>query len=85
MVERRTPNPDAGGSIPSWPANLDRGMERLKRFFLEVRAEMRKVTWSGYKEVRAGAIAVLVLSGIVALFLWFVDFGLSQLVRVVLG
>ncbi|MCD6571434.1 MAG: preprotein translocase subunit SecE [Deltaproteobacteria bacterium] len=60
-------------------------MEKLKRFFLEVRAEMRKVTWSGRKEVRSGTIAVLVLSGIVSIFLWIVDFGLSQLVRVVLG
>ena len=59
--------------------------EALRKFFLEVRAELKKVTWSTRKEVGAGAIAVLVLSGIVSLFLWVIDFGLSQLVRVVLG
>ena len=95
MVERRTPNPDAGGSNPSWPANLvDRlGMEtekttlslKITRFFKEVRAELKKVTWTGRKEITSGTIAVLVLSCIISLFLWVIDFGLSQAVRLVLG
>ena len=95
MVERRTPNPDAGGSNPSWPANLvDRlGMEtekttlslKITRFFKEVKAELKKVTWTGRKEITSGTIAVLVLSGIISLFLWVIDFGLSQAVRLVLG
>jgi preprotein translocase subunit SecE len=95
MAERRTPNPDAGGSSPSWPARLiDRlGMEiekialpqQVTRFFKEVRAELKKVTWTGRKEVMSGTIAVLVLSGIISVFLWFIDLGLSQAVRLVLG
>jgi preprotein translocase subunit SecE len=94
MAERRTPNPDAGGSSPSWPARLiDRlGMEiekialpqQVTRFFKEVRAELKKVTWTGRKEM-SGTIAVLVLSGIISVFLWFIDLGLSQAVRLVLG
>ena len=95
MAERRTPNPDAGGSSPSWPARpIDRlGMdiekialqEQVTRFFKEIKAELKKVTWTGRKEVMSGTIAVLVLSGIISVFLWFIDLGLSQAVRLVLG
>jgi preprotein translocase subunit SecE len=95
MVERRTPNPEAGGSSPSWPASLTnrQGMEiekialpqQITRFFKEIRAELKKVTWTGRKEVMSGTIAVLVLCGIISLFLWVIDFGLSQMVRLVLG
>jgi preprotein translocase subunit SecE len=91
MVERRTPNPEAGGSSPSWPANLVETMgmmekfEGAKTYLKEVRAELNKVTWTGRKEIVSGTIAVLVLSGVVSLFLWVIDFGLSQVVRLVLS
>ena len=60
-------------------------MDKIKKFFQEVRAEMRKVTWPTLKEARSGTVAVLVLSAVVAIFLWVVDLGLSQLVRALLG
>ncbi len=85
MVERRTPNPDAGGSSPSWPAILDYMMEKIKKFLREVRSEIKKVTWTGRKEVTSGTVAVVVLSSIISLFLWGADFLLSQLIRLVLG
>jgi preprotein translocase subunit SecE len=59
--------------------------QQVTRFFKEIRAELKKVTWTGRKEVMSGTIAVLVLSGIISLFLWVIDFGLSQAVRLVLG
>ncbi len=95
MAERRTPNPDAGGSSPSWPASMaDRGgMEneklaiflKIQQFFKEIKAEMNKVTWTGKKEVTNGTIAVVILSVIIAVFLAAIDSGLSTLVKVVLG
>lgn len=60
-------------------------MEKIKRFLKEVRAELGKVTWTGKKEITSGTIAVLVLSGIVSIFLWVIDFGLSQVIRLVLS
>jgi preprotein translocase subunit SecE len=60
-------------------------LEILKRFFREVRAELNKVTWVGRKEIMSGTIAVLVLSAFIAIFLWAVDLGLSQVVRLVLS
>jgi preprotein translocase subunit SecE len=59
--------------------------QQITRFFKEIRAELKKVTWTGRKEVMSGTIAVLVLCGIISLFLWVIDFGLSQMVRLVLG
>jgi preprotein translocase subunit SecE len=60
-------------------------MEKIKRFLREVRAELGKVTWTGRKEIMSGTIAVLVLSGIISMFLWVIDFGLSQVIRLVLS
>ena len=60
-------------------------MEKIKRFLKEVRAEMKKVTWTGRKEIVSGTIAVMVLSGVIAVFLWVIDFGLSQVIRLVLS
>ncbi|HOO45634.1 MAG TPA: preprotein translocase subunit SecE [Deltaproteobacteria bacterium] len=60
-------------------------MEKIQRFLKEVRAEMNKVTWTGRKEIVSGTVAVLVLSGIISMFLWVIDFGLSQVIRLVLS
>jgi len=46
---------------------------------------MSKVTWTGRKEIVSGTVAVLVLSGIISMFLWVIDFGLSQVIRLVLS
>jgi preprotein translocase subunit SecE len=59
--------------------------EKFTRFFKEIKAELKKVTWTGRKEVMSGTIAVLILSAFISLFLWAIDFGLSQVVRLVLG
>jgi len=59
-------------------------MEKIRQFFKDIRAELKKVTWTGRKEVTSGTVAVLVLSGVVSLFLWVIDLGLSQVVRLVL-
>ena len=95
MAERRTPNPDAGGSSPSWPASLvgkeDMENEKLavilkiKQFFKEIRAEWGKVTKTGRKEVMSGTIAVIILSVIIAVFLAVIDAGLSQVVKFILS
>jgi preprotein translocase subunit SecE len=95
MAERRTPNPDAGGSSPSWPANLvgKDCMENeklaviltIKQFFKEIKAETKKITWSDRKQVTSGTIAVIILSIIISVFLSLIDASLSQVVRLLLG
>ncbi len=95
MAERRTPNPDAGGSSPSWPASSV-GREhmdneklavflKVQQFLKEIRAEWNKVTWTGRKEVISGTIAVVIISVAISIFLWLIDASLSQAVKFVLG
>ena len=95
MAERRTPNPDAGGSSPSWPASSV-GREhmdneklavflKVQQFLKEIRAEWNKVTGTGRKEVISGTIAVVIISVAISIFLWLIDASLSQAVKLVLG
>jgi len=55
--------------------------ERLQRwiqFVAEVRAELARTTWPGYKEVRGTTTVVVVTSLIFAAFLFVVDYGLRK-------
>ena len=59
-------------------------LEILKRFLKEVRAELKKVTWTGRKEVISGTIAVLFMSAVISLFLMAIDAGISSVLRLFL-
>lgn len=48
-------------------------------FLQETLTEMRKVTWPDRKYVTTATIIVLVLVVITALFLMFVDYGLTKI------
>ncbi|HPL63972.1 MAG: preprotein translocase subunit SecE [Syntrophales bacterium] len=56
----------------------------VKSFLIEVRAELRKVTWPNWKGTVASTSVVLVVVLIVSLFLGIVDFGLTKLIRLIL-
>ncbi|HNY66850.1 MAG TPA: preprotein translocase subunit SecE [Deltaproteobacteria bacterium] len=56
-------------------------IEIIKRFLKEVRAELKKVTWTGRKEVMSGTVAVLFMSVVIAIFLALVDAGISSVIR----
>ena len=74
MVERRSPKPEVGGSIPSAPANSkDKIMINPLRFIQEVKQEAFKVTWPTGKETVTGAIMVVFLSIIASIFFLFLD------------
>jgi len=64
------------------PANWIRD---TRQYLIEVQGEAKKITWPAQKEAIAGAIGVVVISVIFVLFLGLVDFGLGQLMRLVLG
>ena len=59
--------------------------DKVSRFFREVKAELKKVTWTGRKEVTSGTIAVIILSAIISIFLTTIDAGLSYVVKILLG
>ncbi len=53
---------------------------RIKSFLPEVRAELRKVTWTSRKELIESTIVVVIAVIIIAAFLGMVDFFMQALV-----
>ena len=54
---------------------------KITKFFREVRAEMRKVSWSDRKELVTYTIVVIITAAIVASFSGLVDVIVSGLLR----
>jgi preprotein translocase subunit SecE len=55
------------------------------RFFGEVRAEGRKVTWATRQEVIVSTIMVLIMGVLAAIFFYLVDMFLRWIVGLILG
>jgi len=55
------------------------------RFFGEVRAEARKVTWATRQEVMVSTIMVLIMAVLAGIFFFFVDSILRFLMQLLLG
>jgi len=53
--------------------------ERLKRYFRESRAELRKVSWPNRKELTTYTLVVIVTTAVVSVFIGLVDLLFSQL------
>ena len=82
MVERRSPKPEVGGSIPSAPAN--RIMKNPLKFIQEVKQEAFKVTWPTGKETVQGSLMVVAMAIIAAIFFLLVDQIFKSLLEVIL-
>ena len=72
MVERRSPKPEVGGSIPSAPAKKIIMRNPLK-FIQEVKQEAFKVTWPTGKETLQGALMVFAMAVVMSLFFLLLD------------
>ena len=75
MVERRSPKPEVGGSIPFAPANkvLHNIMKNPLKFIQDVKQEAFKVTWPTAKETVQGALMVVAMAIIASLFFLLLD------------
>ena len=73
MVERRSPKPEVGGSIPSAPAKEKLKMINPLKFVQSVKQEAFKVSWATRKEVILGSFMVFVLATIAAVFFLLLD------------
>jgi preprotein translocase subunit SecE len=51
---------------------------KIKTFFIEVNAEVRKVTWPTFKEVRDTTIVVIIAVFLFGIFLYLVDLALHK-------
>ena len=74
MVERRSPKPEAEGSSPSAPAKLSlNNMKNPIKFIQEVKQEAFKVSWPTWKETLQGALMVVAMAIVAAIFFLLLD------------
>ncbi len=73
MVERRSPKPEVGGSIPFAPANYCKIMKNPLKFIQDVKQEAFKVTWPTAKETVQGALMVFAMAVLASLFFLLLD------------
>ena len=85
MVERRSPKPEVGGSIPFAPANkVYKIMKNPLKFIQDVKQEAFKVTWPTAKETVQGALMVLAMAILASLFFLLLDQVLKFFLEIIL-
>jgi preprotein translocase subunit SecE len=77
---KKTSGPAKPAAIKQKKNFIDKSMQFLR----EVRVELKKVTWPSRKQTVGSTAVVIVLVMIISLFLGAVDFGLSNLIRLIL-
>ena len=84
MVERRSPKPEVGGSIPSAPAKKRNIMKNPLKFIQDVKQEAFKVTWPTSKETMQGTLMVIAMAIIASIFFLLLDQILKFLLELLL-
>ena len=59
--------------------------DSINSYFAGVKKEMKKVSWLSKNEILGSTFVVGLFSIIVALFLFVVDFGLTEIMKIVMG
>ena len=60
-------------------------IQKISQYFNGVQIEMKKVTWLSKQEMMGSTIIVGVFAVFIAVFLFFVDFGVSQFISRLIG
>ena len=60
-------------------------IQKISQYFNGVQVEMKKVTWLSKEEMLGSTVIVGIFSVMIAIFLFFADFGLSEFVSRILG
>ncbi len=58
---------------------------KIRHFLMEVKVEMKKVSWPLRKETIASTYVVVIIVILIALYLGFADFALSNAVKLILS
>ena len=58
-------------------------MQKLTRFVHEVWIELQKVAWPTLTELKSSTTVVIIAVILIAIFIGIVDYGISQVMRVV--
>lgn len=59
--------------------------KRIVRFFKDYKSEVKKIVWPGWKDVAKNTLIVILMCLVVGIFIWVVDFGLAELLKLILG
>ncbi len=59
-------------------------IKRIQEFLKGIEFEMKKVSWPTLSELRGSTAVVLILSLLLVIFLFMVDFSLSRVVSLIL-
>ena len=59
--------------------------EKIRQFLKDAKVELKKVSWPTPKQAFASTGVVIVVVIIVSIFLGIVDFGLTKIIKKVLG
>ena len=60
-------------------------ISRLRHYVAEVQGEFNKIIWPPQAETMNGTVSVVVIVSLIATFLGVIDFGLSRVMKMVLG
>ena len=60
-------------------------VQNTRQYFIDVRGELRKVTWPQRQEAVGGTIGVLVIVGVITLVLGVVDLTLAKFLEWILS
>jgi preprotein translocase subunit SecE len=64
---------------------IKKALEQVRQFLAGSKVELKKVTWPTPKQTLASTSVVIIVVVIVSVFLGIVDFGLTKVVKLVLG
>jgi len=73
VARPKTSGPSGSGPTESGPGKV----QRLVAFYHGVMAEMRKVTWPDFPQVRSATIAIIIFVLVLGLFITILDFVLQ--------
>ena len=59
--------------------------KRVVRFLRDYKSEIKKIIWPGWKDVLKNTAIVLAICLVIGAFIWVVDYGLAELVKLILG
>ena len=58
---------------------------RIVAFFRDYKSETKKIAWPNFKFVTKNTIIVLVICAIIGAFIWALDWGLANVLKLLLG
>ena len=57
--------------------------DRVKKFWRDYKSEFKKIVWPGIRDVAKNTLIVLILSALVGVFIWLLDWGLGLLMQLI--